>query len=1398
MTTNAQRAATWAESDGSTTPTVTKRHFGIDVLVCIVLVFGPALVFLPSLLGLRVLLPIDNLLLMQPWQSMIGAVAPHFQTPHNALISDMILQNFGWKRFLSSQLLQGKLPLWNPYLLGGAPFLAAGQYQALYPLGFWFLILPVAFAYAPYTVTQLGLAEVFTYVYLRVIGEGRLGAALGGVVFGLCSSVLTSVLWPQMVGAMIWLPAILACIELTVRAVSSTGQEARGRALRIAVAVALGAVAIGLQIFAGHLEISFYVLFTCVVYSLWRLGGLVLGRLPWRSVFATALWLLALGVIGLGLAAVQLLPFTEEISRNFRANSVTLADVRGWALPLRQVVTFFIPDFYGNPTVHHYLNLFSWHWENPGTSFAGKTAWPPLTSFWGIKNYVEAASYVGIIPLLLIPLSLGLRRNRWSYFFGLMALLSLLLAFGSPLYALFFRFVPGFTQVHTAFRWVYIWSFCGAVLAGMGLNVLIEGVTSRLSMRLLQFYGLVIALAAVVGLLAAAGSFALKHKIAAVLQAHLAANAAKPVSQWFLAAQLHSGQEWFSLVWPHAAVAALFFVLGAVVVLILGFMDPQRRVRQILAVVLILLTYADLAQATGGFNSQVSPALLGLLGGDGKTVQLTADVPPSVAYLMQHQDPTQPARIASFGPQDVLAPNTAMIYGLQDVRGYDTIVLRRYATFLNLIEPQMGNLNLYSQTTKTFTNPQTLTSPLLRLLGVQYVLSTEQLKSPHLKEVVSGPINVYQLAGALPRAFVVSHGVAASSSEDALQLVSQSGFDPAKEVVLERVRGQITDSPGGGSARLLSYGAMQVIADVTTRGRGYLVLTDTYFPGWTARYRTATGGGPWQTLSVLPADETFRAVALPPGHWEVEFRYQPLSFRLGLVISLVSLAALALLLVWGAWRSLEARWHWDDTAGRRLTKNALSPMVSNLSNKVLDFAFSVFTAVVIGPDGIGRYVEAVAVFTILATVQDFGLSTATVREVARDRSLAGQYFWNTFAARSVLAGLALPVCWAFVQAGIALHTYDSASVMTLWLLVIGLFPGSLASASSATLKGLERFEIPAFVEVGGNLVRVLLGAVLLLLGWNIVGLAITSVVVNVCSAAALTIALSRSSAHLAPRFNSRFTLDVTRQSFTLMLNNLLNLVFFRIDVVLLTFLWGNAAGIGYYSIAYKFIDGCGFISSYLTGAAFPLLSRYARESFAELTALYRTLLRILVTVAMGLTALVFVFAPEIIALFYPAFHPSSFLLQLLIFFLVFSYVNGLTQYVLIALHKERYITRAFIAGVVFNVAANAVLIPHYHAEAAAIVTILSEWVLLGPFLFGARELLSWRFAIKLVAPPLVAAAGSATVTSLAHTIPLVGGLLLGSSAFLLLFVVTGGVTSAERGRLLGYFRQRRVAWESGR
>jgi len=184
-----------------------------------------------------------------------------------------------------------------------------------------------------------------------------------------------------------------------------------------------------------------------------------------------------------------------------------------------------------------------------------------------------------------------------------------------------------------------------------------------------------------------------------------------------------------------------------------------------------------------------------------------------------------------------------------------------------------------------------------------------------------------------------------------------------------------------------------------------------------------------------------------------------------------------------------------------------------------------------------------------------------------------------------------------------------------------------------------------------------------------------------------------------------------RESWPLFVNQLLQGLFFKIDALLLLPLAGTAAA-GAYAAAYKVSEGAGIISSSFTLALFPRLSR---ES--DLTGAFRLALRLLLQIALPLAAGIALLSEPIVNIvggreYLP---DSAIALSILICYLPLSYANGLIQYVLIAAGRQRLLTAAFFAALVFNVVANFVLIPRFGFVGAAWVTVLSEVVLLVPF-----------------------------------------------------------------------------------
>ncbi len=431
-----------------------------------------------------------------------------------------------------------------------------------------------------------------------------------------------------------------------------------------------------------------------------------------------------------------------------------------------------------------------------------------------------------------------------------------------------------------------------------------------------------------------------------------------------------------------------------------------------------------------------------------------------------------------------------------------------------------------------------------------------------------------------------------------------------------------------------------------------------------------------------------------------------------------------------------------------LARNALVPMAAGLLGKGLDFAFALVYLRVLRDEGTAVFTFLVVFTTYLDTLINFGFNTLLARDVGKNPRVARAAFRAVALTRLGLWLLGLPLVAIVLGPVLPYAGLPASAALAGWLFYLALVPSSVvASTASGLLWAAERLEIPAIVSVLTTVLKITLGVIVLLAGFGLMGLAATSLVVNLVTAVvlvSLTFRLGLLSRGREASDSGRW-LAVTRpgsligESWPLFVNQLLAGLFFKIDSQLLPGLAGLRQA-GVYSAAYRVIDGLGVISSSFTLAVFPRLARDADAPGAALARGYRLCTRTLLQVALPLAAGTALLAEPIIGLVGgPSFLPDGALaLTLLISFLPFSYFNGLTQYVLIALGRQRALTAAFVVAVIFNLTANLLLIPRWGFVGAAVVTVASELVLLVPFTWLARQHLPSVSPLRELREPLLA------------------------------------------------------------
>lgn len=1308
-----------------------RREITRDGFIIALLFLLPLILFWQQTMGDRTLLPTENLYQYEPYRTYREVVkAP--EIPHNHLLDDLILQNYQWKSFIRQQLAEGEIPLWNPHQFSGVPFMAAGQQSTLYPLSLIYYILPLTAAYGWFTVINLWLAGVFMYLYGRGMGMSRFGAALSGIVYQLAGTFIASVVHPMIIGAVVWLPLLLLMIEYILRKRSLFGKPAT------IPWIAIGAAALACNILSGHVEITIYTLLISGYYAggrlLWdawtsRSQSGVIKNGVIKNLLQRGASLLAMVALGLTLGAVQLIPLYEAAQSNWRAEKADFDTVLSYAHKPRNFLLFVMPNFYGSPAQHTYFDVFDM--QTQPVDFVNVAGNRQTNTDWGIKNYVERALYLGILPLLLAGFAVfsALRHTRQKspetitddvgtrhassvntrpvvFLYAVLILFSLTFMFGFPTYALVY-ILPGVNQLNSPFRWIFGVTVGVAVLAGFGADAIRRHPTSARRLGI-----------ATTGLGAVV--------LAALVASRLLWSQVEPLVERVRLGM--SGAEtafadasmFYSYQFGNILVFGAMLVLSGIVLILLSrdkaqFTQNPSRLILVSQGFALALVAVDLMIASWGFNPASDPALLDF-------------TPPAIGWLQTQTDGWRYA-VVNGGGHDIMRANMTLAFGLDDITGYESIIPRQYVDYMSgirqqdqLIYNRIAPLNISDQNADGGDFIDILLSPRFQRLNVRYIVTHKSVDFPE------------ELTQASPR---IPATVTLVREDDAVRIWIMQTLPRAYTIWPSFPDGLEADTPLAGNdanVRIKSDTGREKFIDVIADQNSWLIVSESYAPGWKAFIRPQGLGEDFEKqLTVERVQENFQGIYMAEaGRWTIRLIYSPTSFQVGVFGTVIGAAVIVLALAIWFWQGFVVK---PDEASvsatSRLARNSLAPILLNLFNRGIDFLFASVMFRILGPEDAGFYYYAIVVFGWFDIFTNFGLDVYLMREAGRGRDRAGSLFFNTTALRLLLVVVAIPLLLAFLSVRQAnADPLRSDVLLTIALFYVGLIPGSLSKGLTSLYYAFERAEFPAAITTITTICKVTFGVLMLVLGAGIVGLAGVSIVTNLITLAILYTGSRKLVGQLRPeRPDTGLMRGMMGQSWPLMLNHFLATIFFQIDIIILEWI-RDARTVGLYRVAYSWLLAINVIPAFFTQALMATMSRQAHDDRAALKRTYTLAIKLLVMTALPLAVLfTFMAEPLTWVLGGSAYLPDGALaLQIMIWSIPIGWMNSLTQYALIALDLQRRITTAFIVAVVFNITTNLIFIPQYGFQAAAVTTILSELILWIPFailMHGSIGRLNW-------------------------------------------------------------------------
>ncbi len=771
--------------------------------------------------------------------------APLLLTGRALFWGTVSLQFIPWRVLAAEIIKSGQLPLWNPLVGMGAPLLANYQSGLLYPPN-WIVLLGAAFGGAGeaarlqtwIAALHLGWGGLGMALLARKLGFARLTQTVCGMAFALSGYCVSRTGFLSINSTVAWFPWVVLAVS-----------NLRGEAVPFSRFARLTLI-LALMLLAGHAQTAWYIiLYTLawVAFLGWMqapaLGSSVKnerrGRrlvIRARQVLRQWFWLgMAFGG-ALLLAAIQLLPTMELLLQSQRANAVEYDFAMTYSYWPWRLVTLLSPQFFGSPASGDY---------------------------WGYGYYWEDAVYIGVLPMLfvlgafgtLIPRRrnensaegnspgrvLGIHSRSMIAFLAGMIFMSFFLAFGknTPVFPWLYDNVPTFDMFQAPTRFSIWAQFSLVLLAGIGFERL-----SRPQGRALYWARLGTA---------GAGAITLGTGLAWIILGD--------VSPTFL-----RGMAWFS---------AFALATGLLVLAVPPVKETWRKASlqsTLWQSCLMLVVGIDLTWSSWGLNPGIG---IEFYQGESASARRVQQLSGSQRLYLD-QDDEYELKYHRFFRSDtftiaedwrqvrtVLLPGIHILDGITSANNYDPLLPSRYVQWMARLK----------QLAKTDNSSRYWLA--LNLMGVGVV----EMLDPSTSSGVS-----FQPVRDSRRIRLVPCAQFARNAEEAWTLLADASFNPDHVVILEgssNIPGSACEEKDSiGDVRLVVDQANRIVMHAKTTHDGWLVLSDVWYPGWTAEVDG-------ESTPILRANYLFRAIQLTPGEHVIVWRYNPISFWIGAGVSLV-------------------------------------------------------------------------------------------------------------------------------------------------------------------------------------------------------------------------------------------------------------------------------------------------------------------------------------------------------------------------------------------------------------------------------------------------------------------------------------------------------------------------------
>jgi len=704
-------------------------------------------------------------------------------------------------------LAHGSIPQWDPYIFGGLPFVEAFHGDIFYPVSFILKLCgPLVRMLGYNLILHIYLAGIFAYLCARQFKLSKVASLLSGISY-MFAAYLISLVAPWHDGKIF----VTTLFPLTILFLD------RGFEKKPLLNFSLLGLFIGLIILTPHPQMSYFSLWAIGLYTLFKLIFLYRQKRSLKVVIRPAVLAIYAVAIGLLISAIQFYPgyyYTKNFSPRTESESKHGWDwATSWSLHEEEAFSLLIPEF------------------------AGTSTQKARTYYWGKNAFKDNSETVEIVCLFIALIGLFFYRNKETYFLGGLALFALIYALGAttPFFRLFFHVIPMVKSLRAPSMIMFLFSFSIAILAGMGLQFIIDESRKLKEKRAKVFNWLLLGVPGLMLLLAVLFSASGKGMLNLWTSVFYSSAATTMVQQGV--SKLDVAYMNLPAIQSGAWLGFFFTALAAACV----WLYRTGKMGTPILIALLFIPVVDGIRFNKRFINLVDPS-------------------PYLSTNLLSEFFTRDTghyRVQDFS--QTTATNLPY-HGTEVVVGYHGNQLKWYDRLLG--GPSLRNT----------ANPR-----FLNLVGTKYLIFSSNQKLPpgYLGDKPTtpvlnfGPGQVVRNDNAFPRVFLVDR-YELFDDVNAIYPRVLKGSDDLREIVyLEEEPGiELTpDSMHLDSAWVIDYENDSVLIGLSCSRDHILVMTDNYYDAWHAYIDG-------QPARLLRAYGSFRAVAVPAGTQNVLFKYR--------------------------------------------------------------------------------------------------------------------------------------------------------------------------------------------------------------------------------------------------------------------------------------------------------------------------------------------------------------------------------------------------------------------------------------------------------------------------------------------------------------------------------------------